>query len=151
MLHEDVITHASLHHMAWSVFPSIENISVTTACGRISRNRSICRIYVNIFALFQACVKCRAHFQRLYICSLQGVVYFSLIRSPACLSVYKPLNASTCLSETWYVRVNHGIWAHLNGVIQRSLPSVCVSVCVSLLRKGSENVFPRQRIHATRA
>jgi hypothetical protein len=27
--------------------------------------------------------------------------------------------------------VYHGIWAHLNGVLHKSLSSVCVSICVS--------------------
>jgi hypothetical protein len=48
------------------------------------------------------------------------------------------LNAWTNLYETWYVC--HGTWAHLNGVLHKSAPSVCVSVCVSLLSlrgKGS--------------
>jgi hypothetical protein len=35
----------------------------------------------------------------------------------------------TSLYETWYVC--HGIWAHLNGVLNKSQSSVCVSVCVS--------------------
>jgi hypothetical protein len=49
--------------------------------------------------------------------------------------------------------VYHGTWAHLNGVLHKSLPSVCVSVCVafpSLLGKVSVNCIPpfisRQRI-----
>jgi hypothetical protein len=33
--------------------------------------------------------------------------------------------------KTWYVY--HGNRAHLSGVLHKSLPSVCVSVCVSLL------------------
>jgi hypothetical protein len=52
-----------------------------------------------------------------------------------CVSVYhpthQPQNTSTNHSETWYVY--HGTWAHLNGVLHKSIPSVCVSVCVSLL------------------
>jgi hypothetical protein len=38
----------------------------------------------------------------------------------------------------------HGAWAHLNGVFHKSLPFVCVSVCVSLLSlpdKGSVSMF----------
>jgi hypothetical protein len=34
------------------------------------------------------------------------------------------LNASTNLYETWYVY--HGTWAHLSGVLHKSLPSDCV-------------------------
>jgi hypothetical protein len=60
------------------------------------------------------------------------------------------LNAWTNLYETWYVY--HGTWAHLNGVFHKSLPSVCVPVCVSLLSllgNGSVKTFPGQRIYAT--
>jgi hypothetical protein len=47
-----------------------------------------------------------------------------------CLSV-NPTLLRTILYETWYVY--HDTSAHLNGVLHKSLPSVCVSVCVSLL------------------
>jgi hypothetical protein len=60
------------------------------------------------------------------------------------------LNAWTNRYETLYVY--HGTWAHLNSVVHKSLPSVCVSVCVSLfssLANCSVNTFPRQQIHAT--
>jgi hypothetical protein len=63
-----------------------------------------------------------------------------------CLCVnppYKLLNAWTNLYETWYVC--HGTWAHLSGVLHKSLPSVCVSLCVSvllLLGKGSVKCIP---------
>jgi hypothetical protein len=43
-------------------------------------------------------------------------------------------------------------WAHLDGILHKSLPSVCVSLYISLLPllgKGSVNTFPRQRKHAT--
>jgi hypothetical protein len=43
------------------------------------------------------------------------------------------LNAWTSLYETWYIRVYHGNWTHLSGVLHKSLPSVYVSACVSLL------------------
>jgi hypothetical protein len=36
------------------------------------------------------------------------------------------LNAWTNLYEIWYVY--HGTWAHLNGVLHKSLPSVCLYV-----------------------
>jgi hypothetical protein len=52
--------------------------------------------------------------------------------------------------ETWYVY--HGTWAHLSGVLHKSLPSVCVSICIfaiPLLGIGCVNTFSRQRIHAT--
>jgi hypothetical protein len=41
------------------------------------------------------------------------------------------LNAWTNFYETWYVY--HGNWAHLNSVFHKFFPSVCVSVCDSLL------------------
>jgi hypothetical protein len=58
------------------------------------------------------------------------------MRSPCCLCVYvspphQLLNAWTNLYETWYV--NHGTSAHLNGVLHKSLPSICVPVCISSL------------------
>jgi hypothetical protein len=57
------------------------------------------------------------------------------MRSPSCLCVcvssYQLLNALTSLYETWYVY--HGTLAHLTYVLHKSLPSVFVSVCVSLL------------------
>jgi hypothetical protein len=59
-------------------------------------------------------------------------VYFSLLsllmRSPFCVSVYPPhqvLKAWTNHYETWCVY--HGTWAHLNGVLHKTLPPVCVS------------------------
>jgi hypothetical protein len=48
------------------------------------------------------------------------------------------LNALTNIYETWYVC--HGTWAHLIGLLHRSLRSVCVSIRVSrlsLLGNGS--------------
>jgi hypothetical protein len=61
------------------------------------------------------------------------------VRSPSCLCVclslyppYQILNAWTNLYETWYVY--HGTWAHFNGVLHKSLQSVCVSICVSPYR-----------------
>jgi hypothetical protein len=70
---------------------------------------------------------------------------------PLCILLYLPLNAWTDPCETWFVC--HGTWAHLSGVFQNSLPSVSVSVCVSLLlllSKGSVYTFPLQRIHETK-
>jgi hypothetical protein len=43
---------------------------------------------------------------------------------------YHHLSVLTNLHETWYVY--HGTRAHLNGVLHKSIPSVCVFVCVSL-------------------
>jgi hypothetical protein len=56
---------------------------------------------------------------------------------------YQLLNAWISLYETWYVY--HDIRAHLNGVLYKSLPSVCVSIPLSFLGNGSVNTFPRQR------
>jgi hypothetical protein len=67
------------------------------------------------------------------------------------ITPYQLLNASTNLYETRYVY--HDTRAHLNGVLHKSLPSVCMSVCVSLLplvRTGSVKCIPpfiaRQRL-----
>jgi hypothetical protein len=67
-----------------------------------------------------------------------------------CIPPYHLLNAWTNLYETWYAY--HGTLAHLNGVLPKSIPTICVSVCVillSLLDNGSVNTFPLQRIHST--
>jgi hypothetical protein len=46
--------------------------------------------------------------------------------------LYLPLLTSECLNQfSWNL---DGTWAHLNGVLHKSLPSVCVSVCVSPYR-----------------
>jgi hypothetical protein len=58
------------------------------------------------------------------------------------------VNGWNNLHETWYVY--QGTCAHLNGVLHKPLRPVCVSLCtspLSLLRNGSVNTFPRQRIH----
>jgi hypothetical protein len=65
----------------------------------------------------------------------------------------------------WVCTTYHDTWAHLNVVLRKSLPSVCVSMCIppivarqrlsksvsllSLLGNGSVNTFPWQRIHPT--
>jgi hypothetical protein len=53
--------------------------------------------------------------------------------SPCCVSVHPPphqlLNGWTNLYETLYVY--HGTWAHQNCIPHKSLPPVCVSVCVA--------------------
>jgi hypothetical protein len=62
------------------------------------------------------------------------LAYFSKAGLCVCMSVYslppELLNAWTDLYETWYVY--RGTWAHLNSILHKSLPSVCVcvSVCV---------------------
>jgi hypothetical protein len=65
---------------------------------------------------------------KICVCDLQGV----------CVSVYPFLLTSECwthLYETWYVC--HDTWADLNILLHESLPSVCVSVCVSTLLLGN--------------
>jgi hypothetical protein len=60
--------------------------------------------------------------------------------------LYQLLNSRTNLYETWYVY--HGTWAYLSGALHKCLPSVCVSVNVSLLSllgNGKVYTFPRQR------
>jgi hypothetical protein len=73
-----------------------------------------------------------------------------LMRSLSCLFVYviphQLLNAWTILHETWYIY--HGTWSHLNCILHKSFPSVCVSVrvCVSLLSfPGNGSVKKRYR------
>jgi hypothetical protein len=53
------------------------------------------------------------------------------------------LNAWLSLYVMYYVY--HGTWAHLSGMLLKSLPSLCVSVCVSLLsllHKGLVKCIP---------
>jgi hypothetical protein len=70
------------------------------------------------------------------------------MRSPCCLC-FPPSSSEylTNLYETWCVQ--HGTWAHLNGVLHKYLQTLCVSICIplTLLGNGSVNTFPRQRIH----
>jgi hypothetical protein len=51
-------------------------------------------------------------------------LYAITMLSPLCVHPRQLLNAWTKYYDTW---------AHLNGILHKSLPSVCVSVCVSLL------------------
>jgi hypothetical protein len=65
--------------------------------------------------------------------------------SPSCLffceSLLLILNASTNLYGAWYLY--HGIWAHLNGLLHKSLSLVYVSQHVSLLSLlGNGSVIP---------
>jgi hypothetical protein len=73
------------------------------------------------------------------------------MRSPCCLCgpvnnpppLYINFECWTNPYETWYVY--HGTWAHLNGILQKSPPLVCVFVCVflvPLLGKASVNCIP---------
>jgi hypothetical protein len=72
--------------------------------------------------------------------------YSRLMWSPLCSCVCIPpppshylLNAWTKLYETWYVY--HGNWAHVSGILHKFLPSVFVSVYVSLLPlQGNDSV-----------
>jgi hypothetical protein len=70
------------------------------------------------------------------------------MRSPCWLCI-SFINFWTSLYETWYVY--HVTWSHLSGVLHKSLPSVCVFICVSLPLPGNGSVptFPRQLIHET--
>jgi hypothetical protein len=66
------------------------------------------------------------------------------------VSVYPPphelLNGWTNLYETWYIY--HGTWAHFNGMFRKSLPSVCVSVCLSLLSLLGKHIPAAMNTHA---
>jgi hypothetical protein len=62
-----------------------------------------------------------------------------------CVRAFQFFNAWTNPCEFWYVY--HGTWGLLNrvGLIHKSLPSVCVSECLSLLSlvgNGSVNSIP---------
>jgi hypothetical protein len=46
-----------------------------------------------------------------------------------CVPSHQLLNGWTSLYETWYVQ---GSWAYFSGVIYKSLPSVCVCMCIPL-------------------
>jgi hypothetical protein len=76
--------------------------------------------------------------------------------------LHELLNAWSNLYETWYVRVYHATWAHLNSTLHNFLPSVCVCVYVYpllllgngsvkipllLLSNGSVKPLPWQQIH----
>jgi hypothetical protein len=95
-----------------------------------------------------------AYFPKVGLCNLH----------PVCVHVNPPyqfLSAWTNIYETCYVY--NGNWVPLNGVLHKSLPSVCVSACVStlsllttarlsvslhsVLGNSSVNTIPRQWIH----
>jgi hypothetical protein len=58
---------------------------------------------------------------------------------------YKRPKAWTSVYKTWYVY--HVTWANHNGVLHKFFPSLCVSICVTilLLGNGSVKTLPRQR------
>jgi hypothetical protein len=81
------------------------------------------------------------------------------LRVRMCTSPHQLLSAWTNFYETWYVY--HGTRVRLSGLLHKwhtgwlegyikSIPSICVSVCVSrtLLGNDSINTLPRQWIHA---
>jgi hypothetical protein len=82
---------------------------------------------------------CLAYFPEVVSCDIH----------PVCVSVYHPLqllNAWTGVYETWYAC--HGNWVNINGVLNKFLPSVFLSVCVFLLSlqgNGSVKVYPSIR------
>jgi hypothetical protein len=62
-----------------------------------------------------------------------------------CLWIPPPLTFEWQNQSLWNMVHIYGTWAYLNGVLHKSLPSVCVSVCVSLLPllgKGSVKGTP---------
>jgi hypothetical protein len=63
-----------------------------------------------------------------------------------CISPYQLLNAWINLYKTWYVY--HGTWAYLNGLIKKSLRTVCVSPIVARQRLG-RNVTAAMNTHAS--
>jgi hypothetical protein len=65
--------------------------------------------------------------------NLAACVCLSLVPSPL-----SNLNAWINLHEIWYVY--SGTWAHINRVLHKSFPSVCVSVC------ESPHIVTRQRL-----
>jgi hypothetical protein len=77
-----------------------------------------------------------------------------LMASPSCLCVwvspYQLRIVQTNLYEIWYIY--HGTWAHLNGILHKSLPSVSIYMYMRLSLRGNGSVymFPRQRIRETK-
>jgi hypothetical protein len=60
------------------------------------------------------------------------------------------LNGWTNIYETWCVY--HGTCAHLNGILHKSLPSVCIPICGSLIvarQRHGKNVTAAMNTHAT--
>jgi hypothetical protein len=73
-----------------------------------------------------------------------------LMRSPSCLCVCIPC-INFWMSEPIVMKLvilYHGTWAHLNNVLHKWIPSVCVYICILLLLgNGSVKTLPRQRKH----
>jgi hypothetical protein len=70
-----------------------------------------------------------------------------------CLPVFPPyqlLNGWTSLYEIYYAY--YGTWAHLNGVLHKSLPSVSMYIYIIVARQRlGKNVTSATNIHATRS
>jgi hypothetical protein len=60
-------------------------------------------------------------------------IYCWFFQTPSCLCF--PLSSFERLTQSLWklVCIYHGNWAHLSGVLHKSLPSVCMSLCISLL------------------
>jgi hypothetical protein len=72
-----------------------------------------------------------------------------LMRSTCCLCI-PPIHF--WMPEPVFMKLGlyiyHGTWAHFNGGLPKSLPSLCMYVyTLSLLGNGSVKTLPRQRIH----
>jgi hypothetical protein len=71
-----------------------------------------------------------------------------------CLWIPFP-STSECLNQSvWNLvcTVHHGAWGHLNGVLHKFLPSVCVSVCLSFTvarKRLGENVTAVMNTNST--
>jgi hypothetical protein len=89
----------------------------------------------------------------MYVQESRLMLFPSCVCVCVCVCVCAPpppnqlLNAWTNLYETWYVY--HGNWAHLNGVLHKSHPSVCVSLILLLIKGSVKSIHPsaaRQRL-----
>jgi hypothetical protein len=71
------------------------------------------------------------------------------IRSPSCLCIPPPV--IFWMPEPTVMRLGMYVTAPelINGILHKSIPSVCVCTCIplSLLGNGSVKTLPRQRIH----
>jgi hypothetical protein len=106
----------------------------TSNCGRQEKHAAKDRYNRKLFTIF----------------SLPSLVWknkSSLMKSSCylCVCLYPPLLTFECINQSLWNLVYHSTWAHLNSILHKSLPSVCVSS----LSKGLVNPFPQQWIHAT--